>query len=85
MLTLEVVVHTPRNLKIIELMAGLSFIGGDFARRNGHDEFRFEGDEQTLNEAQRRLEMVPFAICVRQEIIEDEDVPLAQAGTRRPL
>lgn len=65
MLTLEVVVHTPRSLKVVELMAGLSFTGGDLTRKNGHDEFRSEGDEQTLNEAQRRLEAVPEAVCVR--------------------
>ena len=69
--TLEVVVYTPYCLKVVELMAGLSFTGGDFTRKNGRDEFRFEGDEQTLNEAQRRLETVCFAICVRQEIVED--------------
>lgn len=71
MLTLEVVVHTPRSLKVVELMAGLSFTGGNFTRKNGRDEFRFEGDEQTLNEAQRRLETVAYAICVRQEIVGD--------------
>lgn len=78
MVTLEVVVHTPCSLKVVELMAGLSFTGGDFARKDGRDTFRFEGDEQTLGEAQRRLEAVSFAICVRQEIVEDEGIDEAR-------
>lgn len=71
MITLEVVVHTPLNLKVIELLGGLTFTGGDFTRKNGRDEFLFEGDEATLTEAQRRLEQLESAICVRQEVVED--------------
>ena len=55
MITLEVVVHTPHCLKVVELLGGLSFTGGDFTRKDGRDEFLFEGDEETLAEAQRRL------------------------------
>lgn len=84
MLTLKVVVHTIHSLKVVEFMAGLRFTGGDLTRKDGRDTFRFEGDEQTLREAQRRLEAVPLAICVRQEIVEDEDAPSAQVGSRRP-
>ena len=71
MITLEVVVHTPHCLKVVELLGGLSFTGGDFTRKDGRDEFLFEGDEETLAEAQRRLELLESAVCVRQEIVED--------------
>jgi len=71
MLTLEVVVHTPLSLKVVELLEGLTFTGSDFTRKNGRDEFLFEGDEATLTEAQRRLEQLESAICVRQEVVED--------------
>lgn len=71
MVTLEVVVHTPHSLKVVGLLGGLTFTGGDFTRKNGRDEFLLEGDEATLSEAQRRIEAVDFAICVRQEIVED--------------
>lgn len=71
MVTLEVVVYIPHSLKVIGLLAGLAFTGGDFTQKNGCDEFRFEGDEETLSEAQRRLEQLGSAIGVRQETVED--------------
>ena len=71
MVTLEVVIHTPHCLKVVELLGGLAFTGGDFTRKDGRDVFLFEGDEATLSEPQRRLEALPEAICMRQEIVED--------------
>ncbi len=71
MVTLEVVIHTPHCLKVVELLGGLTVTGGDFTRKNGRDEFLLEGDEATLSEAQCRLEQLESAICVRQEIVED--------------
>lgn len=68
MVTLEVIIHTPHSLKVVELMGGLTFTGGEFTRNNGCDEFLFEGDEATLAEALRRLVSVPEAICVLQEV-----------------
>ncbi len=71
MVTLEVVVHTPHSLKVVGLLEGLTFTGSDVTLKNGRGEFQLEGDEATLSEAQRRIEAVDFAICVRQEIVED--------------
>ena len=71
MVTLEVVIHTPHCLKVVELLGGLTFTGGDFTRKKGRDAFLFEGDAVTLSETQRRLESLPEAICVLQEIVED--------------
>lgn len=73
MVTLEVAIHTPHCLKVVELLGGLTFTGGDCTHENGCDEFLFEGDEATLSEAQRRLKQLKSAICVLQEVVEDDD------------
>lgn len=72
MFTLEVVIRTPHSLKVVEVVAGLAFTGGNHTRQGGIDEYVFEGDEATLTDAQRRLISVPEAICVLQEVVEDQ-------------
>lgn len=71
MFTLEVVIRTPYSLKVLEILGGLAYTGGNHTRQGGIDEYVFEGDEATLTEALRRLEALPEAICVLQEIVED--------------
>lgn len=71
MFTLEVVIRTPHSLKVLEVSGGLAYTGGNHTRKGGIDEYVFEGDQATLTEALRRLEVLPEAICVLQEVVED--------------
>ncbi len=83
MVTLEVVVHTPHSLKVIELLGGLTFTSCGFTRENGTDEFLLEGDEAMLTEPQRRMgQSISPSVCGRKPL-RSKGAPSAQSEGRR--